>query len=188
MKKFKLIALLLVSVLLLTGCDLLPMNKSNNKPAKGNCSVFDCINKISTKDDLAKVTKIMGFDGEKTTEGTGYVIYKWVVNSEKNEAVQVQFYSGASSNYSNVSITFSDSDIKNPNVDFSKYEEVKKAMNNKEKLTYKDLKNNFKADGVLIEKTNYSTRYRWVNQKGGYINATFNNSTGYCTMIFGMIR
>ena len=189
MKKFKLIALLLVSVLLLTGCSL-PFTQSKTtstktleKPAKGNCNVFECIKKLDIKDDLDKVNSVMGFEGEKVREGSGYTTYKWVVDKDKDESVEATFYTSSTS----ITINFKDDAIKNSKVDFSKYQEIKTAMNNKETVKYEDIKSKFKADGVLIEKTSFSTKYRWVNSEGRYLNATFGNSTGACSMIIGRI-
>ena len=188
MKKIKLLALLLVSVLLLTGCNLLPTkpaegNLGNTKPAKGNCNVFDCIKKLDIKDDLEKVNKVMGFEGEKERDGSGYTTYKWVVDEAKDESVEATFYSSSTS----ITIKFKDDAIKNSKVDFSDYQSIKTALNNRETVKYEDIKAKFKADGVLIEKTSYSTKYRWVDKDGRYLNATFGNSTGACSMIIGRI-
>lgn len=186
MKKVLGIISLALILVLLTGCGNQKTNvngKALEKPAKGNCNVFECIKKLDVSDDLEKAKKIIGFDGELVTEGTNYKVYKWKINPERNEAVQISFYGNSSS----ISITFSDEDIKSSKVDFSKYEEIKKDMNDKKTVTYEDIAKKFKVDGVLIEKTSYSSRYRWVNEKGGYMNANFNNSTGACTMIIGRI-
>lgn len=186
MKKILSIVVLISILVLITGCSLLPKQNNNiqlEAPLTGNCNVFECIKKIKTTDNLETVTKIMGFEGKLINEGTNYKTYKWPINNDKNEAVEVVFYTNGSS----ISIAFSDEDIKSSKVDFSKYEEIKTALNNKDKLTYKDIKTKFKAEGTLIEKSTTSNRYRWVNEKGRYINATFNNSSGACTMIFGMI-
>lgn len=189
MKKIFGIVVIALAVVSLTGCSLIPGQKTNEagkvieKPAKGNCNVFECIKQINLTDDLEKVTKVMGFEGKLLNEGSTYKTYKWVINEEKNEAVQVAF----NANSTSISITFSDEDIKNPKVDFSKYDEIKTALNNKEKLTYDDIKSKFNAEGILIEKTSFSTKYRWVNENGGYLNATFGNTTGACSMIIGRI-
>jgi hypothetical protein len=189
MKKVFGIAVIALAIVTLTGCSLIPGQKTNEagkvleKPAKGNCNVFECIKKLDTKADLETVTKVMGFEGNKLNEGNGYTTYKWVINKEKNEAVQAVFYTSSTT----ISITFSDEDIKNPKVDFSKFDEIKKAMNNKETVTYDDVKAKFKADGVLIEKSSFSNKYRWVNEKGGYMNANFSVSSGACSMIMGRI-
>ena len=57
-------------LVLLTGCG---QNKTQptvvDKPAKGNCKVFDCIKKLDTKNTLEDVNKVMGFEGEKEREG-----------------------------------------------------------------------------------------------------------------------
>jgi len=182
MKKVLGIISMALVLVLLTGCG---QNKTQptvvDKPAKGNCKVFDCIKKLDTKNTLEDVNKVMGFEGEKEREGSGYTTYKWVINEDKNEAVEATFYSTSTT----VSITFSDDDIKNPKVDFSKFDEIKKAMNNRETVTYDDVKAKFNAEGTLIEKSSFSTKYRWVNEKGGYMNASFGSETGKCTMIMG---
>ena len=190
MKKVKLLALLLVSVFLVTGCDLLPFNQSKEangkvleKPAKGNCNVFDCIKKLDTKDNLEKVNKVMGFEGEKEREGSGYTTYKWVIDETKEESVEATFYTSSTS----ITIKFKDDAIKNSKVDFSDYQSIKTAMNNRETVKYDDFKAKFKTDGVLIEKTSTSNKYRWVNSEGRYLNATFSNSTGACSMVIGRI-
>lgn len=186
MKKILGIISMALVLVLVTGCGLQKTNvngKVLEKPAKGNCNVFECINKLDTTVNLEEANKTMGFEGKLITEGSNYKVYKWIINSDRNEAVQISFYGNSSS----ISITFSDEDIKSSKVDFSSYEEIKKDMNDKKAVTYEDIKNKFKVDGVLIEKTSYSSRYRWVNEKGGYINANFNNSTKACTMIMGRI-
>ena len=174
-KTFGIISIILV-LLLLTGCTL-------KNETKENYTVFDYIKKLSTKDDLKTINKVMGFEGELINNSTSFKIYKWVINENKNETVQAIFYKDSTS----ISITFSDQDIKSSKVDFSKYEEIKESINNKEKLKYKDIKSKFKVNGVLVEKTSTETKYRWVNENSKYVNATFNNKTGYCTMISGMI-
>ena len=188
MKKVLGIAVIALAVVTLTGCSLTP-SKSNGsntpveKPAKGNCNVFDCIKKLDIKDDLAKVNKVMGFEGELVREGNGYNTYKWVINEDKDEKVEATFYSSSTT----ISISFKDEAIKNAKVDFSKFDEIKKAMNNKETVTYDDVKAKFGADGVLVEKSSFSNKYRWVNAKGGYMNASFGLTSGACSMIMGRI-
>lgn len=186
-KVFGIIAVSL-AVLTLTGCSLIPGQKNTpaekaEKPAKGNCNVFECIKKLDTKDDLEKVNKVMGFDGEVVREGTGYTTYEWVIDKEKDQKVEATFYSTSTT----ISISFKDELIKNPKVDFSKFEEIKKAMNNRETVTYDDVKAKFGADGVLVEKSSFSNKYRWVNEKGGYMYANFSVSSGACSLIMGRI-
>ena len=190
MKKVFGIAAIALAVVSLTGCSLIPtknnsgsVNTPVEKPAKGNCNVFDCIKKIDINDNLEKVNKVMGFEGEKTTETSSYSTYKWVINADKDEEVEVTFYSTSA----NIKISFKDDAIKNSKVDFPKFDEIKKAMNNRETVTYDDVKAKFGADGVLVEKSSFSNKYRWVNAKGGYMNGNFSLSSGACTMIMGRI-
>ena len=187
MKKVLGIITMALVVVLLTGCSLIPGNKSKEattkveKPSKGNCNVFDCIKKLNTTDDLEKVNKVMGFEGEVKTEGNGWKTYKWEINED--DSVEATFYSTSTT----ISINFDDDAIKNSKVDFSKFDEIKKAMNNKEKVTYDDVKKKFGADGVLTEKSSFSNKYKWVNEKGGYMNANFSVSDNTCSMIMGRI-
>ena len=187
MKKILGIITMALLVVTLTGCSIIPGQKTNvegtklGKPAKGNCNVFDCIKKLNTTDDLEKVNKVMGFEGEVLREGSGYSTYKWEINAD--ESVEATFYSSSTT----VSINFKDDSIKNSKVDFSKFSEIKKAMNNKETVTYDDVKKKFGADGVLVEKSSFSNKYRWVSENGGYMTANFSVSSGACSMIIGRI-
>lgn len=186
MKKILGIITMALVVVLLTGCSLIPGKQGANektlsKPAKGNCNVFDCIKKLDTKDNLEKVNKVIGFDGEVVREGDGYTTYKWEIN--ENDKVEATFYSSSTT----ISISFDDDAIKNSKVDFSKFDEIKKAMNNKEKVTYDDVKKKFGADGVLVEKSSFSNKYRWVSEKGAYMTANFSVSDNTCSMIIGRI-
>ena len=183
MKKLKVFALLLVTVLLLTGCGT-QQNSSKveeKEKSKGNCKVVDCIKKLDIKDDLEKVNKVIGFEGKLTLEGDTYKVYEWALND--NDTVKVSFYSSSTT----ISISFKDELIKNSKTDFSKYDEIKTAMKAGQTVTYDDVKKKFGTEGTLIEKSSFSNKYRWVNDKGGYLDATFGLTSGKCTMIIGRI-
>lgn len=153
-----------------------------SKKTKGNCDVFECIQKIETDNTLEEVNNLVGFDGEKTNEGNGWITYDWEITEDST--LSVTFYESSST--CNVEIEFDDDLIKNKKVDFSKYEEVKSALQKGETLTYDDLKEKFGGvDGTLIEKSTGSNRYKWVNSQGGYLNVSFSNQTKKCTMIMG---
>ena len=186
MKKVLGIISVLVLLVLLTGCGITNTGNSNvvkEAPAKGNCSILDCIYKLDIKDNLEKVNQVMGFDGELVREGSGYSTYNWVIDEEKEESVEVTFYSSSAS----ITLKFKDDLIKNSKVDFSEYNDIKKALNNRESLKYEDIKAKFKAEGTLIEKSSSGNKYRWVNEEGRYLNASFGATTGSCTMIIGRI-
>ena len=180
MKRVLSIITVMALLLIVTGCNL---GKDDKLKVRGNCRVFDCIKRLDIDNNLDTINKVMGFNGELVKEEKNYKIYKWVTNEKKNESLQAVFYSKNTS----ISITFTDKDIKDKNIDFSQYEEIKRALNNREIVRYSDIKNKFKSEGVLTEKTMYTNKYKWVNKDGKYINATFNNSTNACTMIFGKI-
>ncbi len=69
--------------------------------------------------------------------------------------------------------------------DFSRYDEIKKALNSKESLTYDDFVEMVGGvQGFLEKKTKSSRQYEWVNEDGGYLSGYFNLDKK-CTMLTG---
>ena len=87
-----------------------------------------------------------------------------------------------------MSLDVKDDLIKNSKVNFSKYDEVKKAIQGGQKITYDEVKSKFGTDGVLIEVSSSSKKYRWVSGNGSYMNASFSISSGKCTTIMGRVK
>ena len=176
---------LLLSVFLLTGCGKKngTTNTSNQaaKPSKGNCDIFTCIEKASTDAKLEDINKLIGFDGELLREGSGWNTYEWKLNDE--DSVEVTFYSTSTT----IKINFNDDRIKNSKVDFSKYSEVKAALNSG--ISYDEVKAKFGGvDGTLVEKSSSGNKYRWVKTTGEYLNGSFNKDKTKCSMIIGRIQ
>lgn len=176
---------LLLSVVLLTGCGKKngATNTSNQaaKPSKGNCDIFTCIEKASTDAKLEDINKLIGFDGELLREGTGWNTYEWKLNDE--DSVEVTFYSTSTT----IKINFNDDRIKNAKVDFSKYSEVKAALNSG--ISYDEVKAKFGGvDGTLVEKSSSGNKYRWVKTTGEYLTGSFNKDKTKCSMIIGRIQ
>ena len=176
---------LLISVFLLTGCGKknTENNISNNtaKASKGNCDVFTCIEKASTDAKLEDINKLIGFEGKLLREGSGWNTYEWELNDE--DSVEVTFFSTSTS----IKINFKDDRIKNSKVDFSKYSEVKAALNSG--ISYDEVKAKFGGvDGTLVEKSSSGLKYRWVKTTGEYLNGNFNTSKTKCSMIIGRIQ
>ena len=187
MFKYTTITLIILSLFIVTGCEK-KTTKTNKikvkteEKTKGNCKIFDCLTKVNDKSTLEDVNKEIGFEGEKTNEGEGWTTYKWSLNDD--EKVEATFYSTSTT----VKISFKDEKIKNKKVDFSKYEEVSKALKNKETLTYDDIKSKFGGvDGTLTEISSTGVKYKWVNSEGGYLNVSFNKDKSKCTMVIGRI-
>lgn len=187
MKKVFLCLAVMVCAITLTGCGSSKTeggNSSSSKAeevkSKGNCSVFECIEKTTGKDTLESMNTLIGFEGTVLREGTGWKTYKWELND--TDSVETTFYSTSSS----TKINFKDDRIKNSKVSFAKYDELKKALNNREAVSYDKVKELFGGqDGTLVEKDNSSYKYRWVNAEGGYLNVSFNSDKTKCTMVMG---
>ena len=192
MKK-KLFSILLCSILVVcvTGCgnktELSP-NKNNSTEktkkveSKGKCDIFKCIEKASTSATLEDMNKLIGFEGKQLREGQGWNTYEWALNED--DTVEVTFYSSDSS--ATIKIKFDDERIKNKKVDFSKLSELKKALSNREEVSYDTVKEKFGGvDGTMIEKSKGGFVYKWVNSEGGYMNAHFNGDKTKCTMMMG---
>lgn len=157
-------------------------NQKENEVA--DTKIFEYLDKIEITDNLEKVNEVVGFDGTLDNEGNGWKKYTWKIT--ENTSLIVTFYE--SSKKCDIKLDFDDELIKNDKVDFSKYEEVSKALKGGEKLTYEDIKEKFGGvDGTQIEKGYVSNKFRWVNSNGGYLNATFSTSSGKCTTIIGRI-
>jgi len=188
-KVFTLSLCLMLSVFLATGCgkDAKESNSTSNEEkkteevkSKGNCSVFECIEKTTGKDTLEDMNKIIGFEGTVLREGTGWKTYSWELND--TDSVETTFYSTSST----TKINFKDDRIKNSKVSFAKYDELKKALNNRESVSYDKVKELFGGEeGTLVEKDNSGYKYRWVNAEGGYLNVSFNSDKSKCTMVMG---
>ncbi len=190
MKKFLALSIcLMLAVFITTGCGkdtkentspAKESNKTEEVKSKGNCSVFECIEKTTGKDTLEDMNKLIGFEGTVLREGTGWKTYSWKLND--TDSVETTFYSTSST----TKINFKDDRIKNSKVSFAKYDELKKALNNRESISYDKVKELFGGEeGTLVEKDNYSNKYRWVNAEGGYLNVSFNSDKTKCTMVMG---
>lgn len=159
-----------------TGTD----TKNNNEKTKGNCTAVECVKKIEPENTVEQINNIIGFDGELIDEK--YQKYYWELSEDTG--VEVTYYSSAKGT---IKIDYDREALANKKVDFSRYNELKEKIN--DGITYNDFISYIgNVDGTIIEKSSYSTKYVWVSSDGGYLNGTFSNSTGKCTLASGMIK
>lgn len=163
--------LLLVGV---TGCD-----KKSSVKTNGKCNVFECMDLVNIGDSVEDVNATIGLDGEllNGTENT----YVWHLSEDTSLEVLLS----SDSKVNRVDISFPDDTIKSKKVDFSKFDEIKKALSSKESITLDEFNKKVNGEGTLITKSSYSTSYRWINSDGGYLTASFNTSSGKCTIATG---
>lgn len=172
--------LCLMITILLTGCNVETL-KSNSpaEKSKGNCEALDCINLIEPENSIDEINKIIGLEGTLTDEK--YNKYYWELS--ENTGIEVTYYS---SDKGTISVDFEKNSIANKKVNFSKYSEIQSLLKSGTSLTYNEFVNKVgNVEGTLIEKSAYTKRYTWVNSDGGYLNASFSENTGKCTVVTG---
>ncbi len=171
----KKICILICCTFMAFGCG----NNNNNLETKGNCVVFDCINKIEPKNTVEDINEIIGFDGELIDEK--YNKYYWELSD--TSSITVTYYS---STLGDITIDYNKEYLKNNKVDFSHYDELQDKV--KSGITYNDFINYIgNIDGTIVEKNSSSIKYIWVDKDGKYLNASFSNSTGKCNYTTGML-
>ncbi len=178
-----------LSLLIVTGCekdtnnDNVNENDQNNvtEATKGNCSAFECIKMIEPENTVEEINDIIGFEGELTD--AEYNKYYWELSS--NSGIEVTYYS---SKNGTISVEYDREELANSAVDFSNYDEIDKLLDDGTSLTYEEFVSKVgQVEGTLVEKGTITTKYTWVNSEGGYLTASFSNSSGKCTFVTGRI-
>lgn len=198
MKSRKFLSVLFCFILLLslTGCEgaITPKTKTNSssntntksntrtKKSKAKCDISECLEKLDQHSSLEQINEVIGFEGTEGTSTEDYTKYSWELSDDAK--IVATMYSSSTS----LSLDVKDDLIKNSKVNFSKYDEVKKAIQGGQNITYDEVKSKFGADGVLVEISSTSKKYRWVSSNGSYMNASFSNSSGKCTTIMGRVK
>lgn len=183
LKKIGLLSILLISIFTLTGCTNKNVNnpKSNSK-SDDSFKVFEYIEKLEPKNTVEEINDIIGKEGKLTDETNN--VYLWEISDTAR--IEARYGSKKTDNCTiSVELDNQFKVLKDKNVDFSKYEEIKKALNTKESITYDEMVQKIGAEGYIMKKTSISTHYQWVNAEGGYLTAYFDPEDGKCDMITG---
>ena len=175
----KKIVLIMVSMLIITGCgkkETAPVQKS-----KGKCTVFECIDQLNNKNTIEEMNNIIGFEGELKSETEKYKVYQWNLTDDTSITSQFMLdYDTAT-----ISANYPSSMVSNK-ADFSKWNEIKSRLSKREEITYDEfVKMVGGVQGMMKQKDSTSTSYVWYNSEGGYLTAYFNSETGKCTMATG---
>lgn len=140
---------------------------------QGNCTVIECMKKLSPSDSIEKITEIIGVEGKKSDYSEEYT---WKLDS-KNWITRKTATGSAS-----IQATIDKSTIKNDNVDFPSASELQEMLNSGS-FTYEELvKKLGGAEGTLYSVGETSKSYMWVNRHDQTLGATFNNETKKCTV------
>lgn len=170
-----------------TGCNSKTTANNNSKTnstkteSKGNCDVFECLDKIDTNATLEDVNKVIGFEGTSESSGNGWEKYEWKLNDD--DIVTVTFYK--ESGKTDIEIEFDEKEKRNSKINLLNSEELSKAIKAGETVTYEDFKKKLGGNGVQFFKDSSSVKYKWIDKDAGTLTASF-NSDGKCTIMYGV--
>lgn len=189
--KFCLLVLILCLVFALSGCGA--KNDSSNGDSENNSEsssqesntkedlkVFDYMDKIEPENTVEEINAIVGSEGELVDEQ--YNKYSWKITEDTT--LTATYYS---SKTATISIDIDDDLLEDDKTDLSTASDLKSEINSENGVTYDDFVSRFGTNGYIVEKSSSSTAYKWVNNKGGYIKATFSKSSGKCTFFSGLV-
>lgn len=169
-KKFKYI-LCFTLILLIVGC------ASDEEKIKSNCSALECIKIIEPKNTVEEVNKITGVEGVLYDKKNNFYRY----DLENGDTITLKYYSG---NSAIVSASYNKKKLANRKVDLSNLKNLEKKVDSG--IKYDEfIKQIGGVDGILIEKTDLSSKYIWVSKNGGYIYGSFRNENNKCSFFAG---
>ena len=165
-------------------------NDTTTKASKGNCTVFECVKKLSPDNTLEEVNNLIGFEGtvkqesdEKST--SKWKIYTWELTDDSS--VEITIYENSKT--INIASTYPKDAVKNSGVDLSKANDMKSRINESDGLMYDEVKELLGGvDGILIKRSSFSDTYIWSNSNGGNVTANFSPKTNKCTSFTGLIK
>lgn len=180
------IIMLLAGLLLLTGCgeqdnknSETTTQESEQKSEKSgkNNRVYELIEKLEPTNTIEEANEIVGTDATLTDEK--YYIYEYDFGGDYK--ITLKYYS-ATGKTADIKISYNKNDLKDSKVTLKNAADLKTKIQSGEKISYDDFKEAVGGvDGTLTEKTNYTKNYVWVNEKGGYISATFGTRDNNCS-------
>lgn len=141
---------------------------------------IEIMDKLEPSNTVEEINKIIGKEGE--LEDEKYNSYYWEL--EDGVGIKASYYSGKTAT---IKLECSNDLLSNSKVDLSKTKDLKEEMSEKT-LYYDDFKDALgKVDGVVTEKGNSRKVYLWVDEKGGYLSATFDEDNK-CSFMSGVTK
>ncbi|MBR6073191.1 MAG: hypothetical protein IKP76_02585 [Bacilli bacterium] len=187
----KTMCVLSLAVLLFAGCDKKVNNNSNNGTttvaSKGNCTVFECLNKIEATNTIEEINGIIGFEGrvkEESAEDSSskWKLYTWELTEDTS--IEAKRYEDTKSIY--LEAKYPNDLVKQDQVDLSKANDLKAKVN--KGAYYDEIKADLgNVDGILVKKDSYSKTYIWANKNGGKLTANFNKDNK-CTSFYALVK
>lgn len=163
----------LCALSLVTGCSEEVLDENKNE-VRGNCSIVECMKKISASSTMEEINAIIGFESATDAMIGSDPIWKF---DSKN---WISFKT-SSNNDITIQATIDKSSIQDENVKLPTSKELQELLNNGS-FTYEELVEMLGGDGTLTSISKGSLSYTWVDKNGQRLGATFNNESGKCTV------
>lgn len=164
----------LSSIVITTGCSDEKLDEKTKEEAKGNCTIVECMKKISASNTIEEINAIVGFESTIDAMIGSDPIWKfdsknWIsFKSSSDDTVTIQ-------------ATIDKESMKNDDIKLPTASELQKDLNNGS-FTYQELVLKVGGEGILTSISNGSVSYTWVDKTGQRLGATFNNKSGKCSV------
>lgn len=157
-----------------TGCSKEKVDDNKEKEVKANCSIVECMKKISATSTQEEIDTIIGF--ESTTDALIGSDPIWKFDSKNWISFKTNVDGGVT-----IQATIDKDSLKDDSVSFPSSSELQEDLDNGS-FTYEELVLKVGGEGTLTSISSGSISYTWVDKSGQKLGATFNNETGKCTV------
>ena len=165
---------ILCALCFVTGCSKENLDEKEEEKVKGNCSIIECMKKITATNTVEEINDIIGFESTIDAMIGSDPIWKF---DSKN---WISFKTYGNDNIT-IQATIDKESIKNDNLHIPSSSALQEDLNNGS-FTYEELVEKVGGDGILTNISNGSLGYTWVDKTGQKLGATFNNESGKCTV------
>ena len=157
-----------------TGCAEEKLEEKPKDEVKGNCSIVECMKKIKATNKVEEINEIIGF--ESTTDAMIGSDPIWKFDSKN----WISFKTYGEDDIT-IQATIDKDSLKNENIKLPSATELQKDLNNGS-FTYEEFVEKVGGEGTLTTLSKGSVIYTWVDKSGQRLGATFNNTSGKCTI------
>ena len=145
--------------------------------------VFQCIEQLDPNSGLEDMNALIGSDAEVDRQTDDAIIYKWTIAADTTIEARFSTYDDAGETKTLVTfnVHYPESIVPH-NADLSRWEEIQTKMGEENGINYEEMVEMVGgAKGLIDEKSQNTTGYRWFDKDDHYLSASFDNATGKCT-------
>lgn len=164
----------LCTLCFMTGCAEEKLEEKPKEEVKANCTIVECMKKIEATNTMEEINEIIGF--ESTTDAMIGSDPIWKFDSKN----WISFKTYGEDD-TTIQATIDKESLKNENIKLPTSSELQKDLNNGS-FTYEEFVEKVGGEGTLTSISKGSVIYTWVDKNGQRLGATFNNTSGKCTI------